>query len=281
MVVRLLAGAIQRERILSAVILSGEAAAVSSVQVPMESLTMTRQGSAPIICAAESHGSADLVCTFCGKFGKEVGVLLQADEFRICDECVTLCDDIIVEGHAQAKSRENLGATTESDLERLTDLIPILKRLRCPPELLGDLKEGVRVSLDALPRGRAAVVAGPQESAAVPRGCSFCGAPESSLRRLIAGPEVCICDGCIRICNNLLDTRIALSPSSLAQPTSSVLDGAVALLNRFGQGARIRGLGGRARRGPRAIGRGNRASWAMAADSSRRVCPTARSGCGG
>lgn len=34
--------------------------------------------------------------------------------------------------------------------------------------------------------------------------CSFCNRPPSSIRRLIAGQKVHICDDCIRICNNLL-----------------------------------------------------------------------------
>lgn len=42
--------------------------------------------------------------------------------------------------------------------------------------------------------------------------CSFCGAQQSEVKRLIAGPEVYICDGCIRDCLEIIQdtTRIQL-----------------------------------------------------------------------
>lgn len=35
--------------------------------------------------------------------------------------------------------------------------------------------------------------------------CSFCGKPQSQVRRLIAGPNIYICDECIRLCQEILD----------------------------------------------------------------------------
>ena len=35
--------------------------------------------------------------------------------------------------------------------------------------------------------------------------CSFCGKPQSEAKKLVAGPGVCICDGCIDLCVNILD----------------------------------------------------------------------------
>ena len=35
--------------------------------------------------------------------------------------------------------------------------------------------------------------------------CSFCGKPQSQVRRLIAGPDVYICDECIRLCGEIID----------------------------------------------------------------------------
>ncbi len=34
--------------------------------------------------------------------------------------------------------------------------------------------------------------------------CSFCGKPQSQVRKLIAGPDVYICDVCIELCNDIL-----------------------------------------------------------------------------
>ena len=36
------------------------------------------------------------------------------------------------------------------------------------------------------------------------RHCSFCGKPQSQVRRLVEGPDVNICDECIRVCDGLL-----------------------------------------------------------------------------
>lgn len=43
--------------------------------------------------------------------------------------------------------------------------------------------------------------------------CSFCGRTEEAVEKLIAGPEVYICDKCIRLCNGILDKK----PSGIGQ----------------------------------------------------------------
>jgi len=35
--------------------------------------------------------------------------------------------------------------------------------------------------------------------------CSFCGKSHAAVRKLIAGPGVCICDSCVMVCKNILD----------------------------------------------------------------------------
>ena len=35
--------------------------------------------------------------------------------------------------------------------------------------------------------------------------CSFCGKSQDSVKKIIAGPNVFICDECIHVCNNILD----------------------------------------------------------------------------
>ena len=34
--------------------------------------------------------------------------------------------------------------------------------------------------------------------------CSFCGKSQSQVRKLIAGPDVYICDSCIELCNEII-----------------------------------------------------------------------------
>ncbi len=40
--------------------------------------------------------------------------------------------------------------------------------------------------------------------------CSFCGKSQEQVRRLIAGPDVYICDECIELCHNIVDEEIDL-----------------------------------------------------------------------
>ena len=38
--------------------------------------------------------------------------------------------------------------------------------------------------------------------------CSFCGKSQHEVRKLIAGPSVCICDECVDICNDIIKEEI-------------------------------------------------------------------------
>jgi ATP-dependent Clp protease ATP-binding subunit ClpX len=38
--------------------------------------------------------------------------------------------------------------------------------------------------------------------------CSFCGKSQEQVRRLIAGPDVYICDECIDLCYNIVDDDV-------------------------------------------------------------------------
>ena len=40
--------------------------------------------------------------------------------------------------------------------------------------------------------------------------CSFCGKSHAEVRKLIAGPGVCICDNCVVLCKNVLDRELAV-----------------------------------------------------------------------
>jgi len=43
-----------------------------------------------------------------------------------------------------------------------------------------------------------------QRQAGFPRDCSFCGKDQSEVARLIAGPEVMICNECVTLCSEIL-----------------------------------------------------------------------------
>ena len=38
--------------------------------------------------------------------------------------------------------------------------------------------------------------------------CSFCGKSHAEVKKLIAGPGVYICDGCINVCQGILDKEL-------------------------------------------------------------------------
>lgn len=42
--------------------------------------------------------------------------------------------------------------------------------------------------------------------------CSFCGRTEDDVEKLISGPQVFICDKCVRLCNGILEKKPAPSP---------------------------------------------------------------------
>lgn len=56
--------------------------------------------------AKRGSGSETLRCSFCGKSQDEVKKLIAGPTVYICDECVELCNDIIVEEWAQEKGEE-------------------------------------------------------------------------------------------------------------------------------------------------------------------------------
>lgn len=70
--------------------------------------------------------------------------------------------------------------------------------------------------------------------------CSFCGKPQNKVRKLVAGPNVYICDECINVCASILDDELSMdygddaadaqdAPETLPTPRElkEVLDGYV------------------------------------------------------
>lgn len=43
--------------------------------------------------------------------------------------------------------------------------------------------------------------------------CSFCGKPQNKVRKLVAGPNVYICDECINVCASILDDELSMDYS--------------------------------------------------------------------
>jgi len=52
--------------------------------------------------------------------------------------------------------------------------------------------------------------------------CSFCGKSQHDVRKLVAGPRVFICDGCVQICvNTIRDSDDSQEGSQSAAPAPS------------------------------------------------------------
>jgi len=50
----------------------------------------------------EANITKEMACTFCGKFGDEVEVLIAGPYVFICDRCVDLCNDVVQEHRDKA-----------------------------------------------------------------------------------------------------------------------------------------------------------------------------------
>jgi ATP-dependent protease Clp ATPase subunit len=56
-----------------------------------------------------------------------------------------------------------------------------------------------------------------------PLECSFCGKSEKEVSRLVAGPDVRICDACIGICNKVLEAAVPALEAGWDQNTDEQL----------------------------------------------------------
>ena len=94
--------------------------------------------------------------------------------------------------------------------------------------------------------------------------CSFCLKPSTEVRRLVAGPGVFICDGCVALCAHLVDGPPSPTPQLAAWDHAVSVDEALANLPRIAAaGAQVeQHLAGWVRRA-RALG----ATWARIGES--------------
>jgi hypothetical protein len=134
-------------------------------------------------------------CSFCGKEPREIfglaGVTYR--NVRICDECINLCLEIILE---ETESREET-AWADPDADRLDEGINDPERLA---QLVRRLAAGERGN--RLINTLAKAIARSADASNVPQRsgfleCSFCDKPQDEAMILIAGPTVYICDGCV------------------------------------------------------------------------------------
>jgi len=63
--------------------------------------------------------------------------------------------------------------------------------------------------------------------------CSFCLKPNTEVRRLVAGPGVYICDGCVALCAQLIDGPPSPAPQLKAWEHDVTVDEALANLPRI------------------------------------------------
>jgi ATP-dependent protease Clp ATPase subunit len=114
-------------------------------------------------------------CSFCGTSGEKVEKLIAGPDVNICSECVELCGEIVTEHRMR----------TGKNLEYVT--CDFCKQSQ-PPMVLRICAECVETKLD-----RNALYT-----------CSFCGKDMDQVSKLFSGPNVSICDECVKGCNEVL-----------------------------------------------------------------------------
>src|SRR5215216_6457885 len=53
------------------------------------------------------------------------------------------------------------------------------------------------------------------------RRCAFCGRPRQEVRKLVAGPNVFICDRCVAVCRQLLTDERRAAPVRATSPSTA------------------------------------------------------------
>lgn len=67
----------------------------------------------------------------------------------------------------------------------------------------------------------------------VPASCSFCLKPDNEVARLVAGPGVYICDGCVDLCRQIIRSPPPLPPRLTSWEEDLDLEGVLASLPRM------------------------------------------------
>lgn len=89
--------------------------------------------------------------------------------------------------------------------------------------------------------------------------CSFCLKPSNEVAKLVAGPGVYICDGCVDLCRQIISSPPSLPPGLTSWDEDLDLDGVLASLPRMAAaGAQVEGNLSRLVKRARVLG----ATWA-------------------
>jgi hypothetical protein len=131
-------------------------------------------------------------CSFCGKDAREVfGVAgVMSHPARVCNECIAICFEIMGDSFTPPPPpAERLVRNGSSDA---FDFEPIgLMRNSMTPRTSAELKALIEQARKLLDQPEPARRRGDELS------CSFCDRKHHEVVKLIAGPQVCICDVCI------------------------------------------------------------------------------------
>jgi hypothetical protein len=145
-------------------------------------------------------------CSFCGKEAREIfglaGVTYR--NVRICDECINVCLEIIVEETAWADHDADRLDERINDRELVAQLVRRLAAGKRGNRLINTLAKAIARSADASNV--------PQRFGFLE--CSFCDKPQDEAMKLIAGPTAYICEGCIGDAGDLF-MRNGWRPGSL------------------------------------------------------------------
>ena len=110
-----------------------------------------------------------LRCSFCGnRSQKEVRKRISGPEVFVCDECVHLLNQILDKHELMGRGER----PTKHERE-------VHSSSSAPTQNYPSHPEALR--------------------------CSFCGKSQHEVRKLISGPEICVCDECVRRMKQSLD----------------------------------------------------------------------------
>jgi hypothetical protein len=147
-------------------------------------------------------------CSFCGHHVTDVGSMARSvgAQVRICDHCVSLCMDVLAESGFTPEDlgveRAATAATCRDAQDRidteafLGDLLKIRQATESGAyeSEIDRMIASARAFLERSPGARST-----RESTATRKAlsCTFCEAKHAEVKKLLAGPTVYICDGCI------------------------------------------------------------------------------------
>jgi hypothetical protein len=153
-------------------------------------------------------GDADLLrCSFCDKSQKQVKKLIAGPSVYICHGCIDLSSQLIQGAILEVDLPEATALKLEErptphairttlDAGGFSDLQARIVRLAAK----GRSRYGIQDELDLWDENLVH-----ETLRRVFRECSFCGKDQMHIEALIAGPNDCICDECLDLCNEIIE----------------------------------------------------------------------------